>query len=128
MEMLKQNDLRSACAYYKIARMTPPSTRTAAPFVAEASGLERYTIMLATSSVVAKRCRSDEGRMFLKNSFSKAVESEPFCAPICEMKVSTPSDLVGPARTLFTVMPVPATVSEMPRATATCAVLVMPYG
>ena len=41
-------------------------------------------------------------------------------------KVPTPSEAVGPGRTLLTVTPVPAVVSAIPRATATCAVLVIP--
>ena len=41
-------------------------------------------------------------------------------------KPSTPSDRVGPGSTAFTVTPVPATLSAMPREMASCAVLVMP--
>ena len=40
--------------------------------------------------------------------------------------VGTSSGSVGPARILFDVTPVPATVSAIPRATASCAVLVIP--
>ena len=39
---------------------------------------------------------------------------------------ATHTRFVGPARTLFTVTPVPATDSAIPRATAICAVLVIP--
>jgi hypothetical protein len=42
------------------------------------------------------------------------------------MKSAAPSEAVGPGRTELTVTPVPATDSARPRATATCAVLVMP--
>jgi hypothetical protein len=35
-----------------IVRTTPPSTRSAAPFVADASGLQTKTTRFATSSVV----------------------------------------------------------------------------
>src|ERR1700741_975961 len=88
----------------------------AAPVVAEARGLHRYTIVEATSSVVANRFRRDEGRTDLKNSASNAAESPP--PPIFATKVSTPSERVGPGSMLFTVMPVPATDSAMPRAMA----------
>ena len=39
----------------------------------------------------------------------------------------TPSVSVGPGNTALTVTPVPGMVSAMPRETASCAVLVMPY-
>src|SRR3954452_17173324 len=60
-----------------IARTTPPSTRSAAPLVAEASGLHTYTIMLATSSTVANRFRSEVGRADWKNSASTTDRSTP---------------------------------------------------
>ena len=41
--------------HYKIDRTTPPSTRSAAPFVADDSGLATNTTSAATSSGVAKR-------------------------------------------------------------------------
>ena len=41
-------------------------------------------------------------------------------------KVLTPSEEVGPGSTLLTVTFVPASVSARPRATDSCAVLVMP--
>jgi hypothetical protein len=40
----------------------PPSTRKAAPSVADASGLQTQTIMFATSSTVANRFKSEVGR------------------------------------------------------------------
>src|SRR5438132_378316 len=54
----------------RIERTTPPSTRKAAPFVAEESGLATNVTIAATSSVVAKRFNSELGRTDLKNSFS----------------------------------------------------------
>lgn len=44
-------------------RTTPPSTLSAAPLMATASELHRYTTIEATSSGVARRRSSDEGRM-----------------------------------------------------------------
>src|ERR1700692_2071017 len=69
---------------HRIARTTPPSTRRADPVVAEARGLDRYTIMVATSSMVANLFNRDVGRMVLKNSASNAAASPP--APNCAMK------------------------------------------
>jgi hypothetical protein len=60
---------RSA-AGYTIDRTTPPSTRTADPVVAEAGSLHKYTIMAATSSVVAKPLSKLVGRASLKNARS----------------------------------------------------------
>src|SRR5271169_6439094 len=54
----------------RIERTTPPSTRNAAPFVAEESGLATNATMDATSSVVAKRCKSEPGLTVRKNSCS----------------------------------------------------------
>ena len=48
--------------------MVPPSTRKAAPVVADASGLTRYATSAAISFVVAKRLINDVGRTFSKNS------------------------------------------------------------
>jgi hypothetical protein len=45
-----------------IAWTIPPSTRKAAPLVADASGLHTQTIMFATSSTVANRFKSEVGR------------------------------------------------------------------
>jgi hypothetical protein len=39
---------------------------------------------------------------------------------------ATPYDFVGPARVLLAVTPVPAIDSAVPRATAICAVFVIP--
>ena len=51
---------------------TPPSTRSAAPVVAEDSGLATYATREATSSGLAKRLISEVGLTFSKNSFSYA--------------------------------------------------------
>jgi len=45
----------------KIERKVPPSTRGAAPLVADESGLATNVISAAISSVVAKRCKSEAG-------------------------------------------------------------------
>src|SRR5450631_3045284 len=50
--------------------IVPPSTRSAAPLVADDNGLATYVTMAATSSVVENLCSSDVGRAVLKNSFS----------------------------------------------------------
>jgi len=47
---------------YMIWFTTPPSTRIAAPVVADAAGLHRYTARLATSSAEAKRFSNEVGR------------------------------------------------------------------
>ena len=52
-----------ACVSAQITeRTTPPSTRIAAPVVAEACSEARYTARLAISSTVASRLINDEGR------------------------------------------------------------------
>src|SRR5690606_4619639 len=53
-----------------IERMTPPSTRSAAPVVAEACSEHAYTTMFATSSVVANRLISVVGRAVFRNCCS----------------------------------------------------------
>ena len=63
-DWLKKNLLPGrflASSNYRIERTTPPSTRKAAPFVAEESGLATKVTIAATSSVVSKRCRSELG-------------------------------------------------------------------
>src|SRR6266516_1942434 len=54
----------------RIDPTTPPSTRNAAPLVAEDSGLATNATMAATSSVVSKRCKSELGLTVRKNSCS----------------------------------------------------------
>ncbi len=107
-------------------RITPPSTRRAAPVVAEASGLATYATSEATSSGVAKRLISDVGRTFSKNSFSNCSADFPLALAMLPIKSTTPRDFVGPGRTQLTVMAEPATASASPRDTASNAVLVTP--
>src|SRR6266478_1569677 len=83
-----------------MALTTPPSTRTAAPFVAEESSLATKVTIAATSSTVAKRFSKDEGRTCSKNSFSITCFDLFCCFAIASTKPPTPSDSVGPARTL----------------------------
>jgi len=64
--------------------------------------------------------------MVRMNSSSTAAISVLCSAATLPRKSTAPSDLVGPGRTEFTVTPVPATVSAMPRDSASCAVLVTP--
>src|SRR5580698_4430162 len=111
---------------HRIDRTTPPSTRRAAPYVAEDSGLHTKATSAATSSVLAKRFNSDEGRILRKNSFSTSV-GVVFCSLASSpTNLPTPSDAVGPGSTELTVTFVPAVVSARPRAIASCAVLVIP--
>jgi hypothetical protein len=70
------------------------------------------------SSTVANRFSRDDGRTFLKNSFSISVFDLISCLAITSTKPATPSNSAGPARIRFAVTPVPATDSAIPRATA----------
>jgi hypothetical protein len=106
--------------------MTPPSTRKAVPVIADASGLAIYATREATSSGEANRLMSDVGLTFSKNSFSNSSKDFPLDLDKASMKSSTPRDLVGPGKTQFTVIPVPATASASPRETASWAVFVVP--
>src|SRR5881296_2251085 len=90
---------------------TPPSTRSAAPVVADASGLATYATIDATSSGIAKRFSNDVGRTSVKNVFSYSANDLPSVFASASTKSPTPRDRVGPGSTLFTVMPVPATAS-----------------
>jgi len=70
---------------------------------------------------------SEVGRCSLTKARPMASRSaSPESGAIAFMKSATPSDRVGPGRTLFTVTPVPDTVSARPREIASCAVFVMP--
>src|ERR1017187_3061742 len=93
---------------YKIAFTTPPSARIAAPLMATASGEQTKTTTLATSAGSRNRLSRDDGRTFLKNSFSKSAGVMCCWFASWATNVVTPSDAVGPASTLFTVTPVPA--------------------
>lgn len=55
-------DRSASCLRQKALLMTPPSTRRAAPVVADASGLATYATSEATSCGVAKRLISEVGR------------------------------------------------------------------
>src|SRR5580658_9800125 len=70
---------RTLLAIHTIERTTPPSTRNAAPFVAEESGLHTKVTSAATSAGVAKRFNSDVERMVRKKSRSTAAASV-FCS------------------------------------------------
>ena len=50
--------------------MLPPSTLTDAPFVPDASGLEKYRIVFATSVTVRNLEIKEESLTSLKNFFS----------------------------------------------------------
>jgi len=88
--------------------------------------LQRKATVSDTSLGVANRLSRELGRALLKNSFSMVAASVFSFAANCSRNPETPSDAVGPTNTEFTVTPVPAVVSAIPRATATCAVFVMP--
>lgn len=51
-------------------RMTPPSTRSAVPLIADANGLATNATSADTSKVEANRLSKEEGRAVLKNSCS----------------------------------------------------------
>lgn len=80
----------------------------------------------AISSGEANRLIREVGRIFLKKSCSNSLNDIPFAFASVFTKSLTPRDFVGPGRMLFTVMPVPATVSAKPREIASNAVLVAP--
>src|SRR5437588_365237 len=112
--------------FQKSERRTPPSTRNAAPLVAEESGLATNATMAATSSVVAKRFKSELGLTVRKNSCSTSALVVFFDFAMSATNFFTPSERVGPASTELTVTPVPAVVAANPLARATCIVLVTP--
>src|SRR6266404_3828919 len=125
-----ETDQRPQCMnvfpFQKSELRTPPSARNAAPFVAEESGLARKATSGATSSGLAKRCKSELGLTVRKNSFSTSAAVMFFVFAISATNLSTPSERVGPASTELTVTLVPAVVSASPRASATCIVFVTP--
>ena len=106
--------------------ITPPSARSAAPLVADDNGLHTKATSAATSSTRAKRLSNEEGRTLRKNSCSISARLIFRAAAICSTNVSTPSESVGPGKTVLTVTLVPAVVSAKPREIASYAVLVMP--
>src|SRR5262249_8795405 len=109
-----------------IARTTPPSTRRAAPVVPDAGALQTKVMNAAISAGSSKRRNKELGRICRKNSFSTCAVLRPLAAARFAKNPTTPSEAVGPGRTLFTVTFVPARLSARPRATAICAVLVTP--
>ena len=106
--------------------MIPPSTRMAAPLVADANGLEKYTTVFATSSVAANLCNNEVGLLLLKKFFSaSAIVMFPALAISCK-NTAAPDDFVGPGKIAFTVTPLPLVSSAKPLLTARIAVFVMP--
>src|SRR5436309_15653528 len=71
---LHRASLRHENSDQVIERTTPPSTRSAAPFVADESGLTMNATNEATSSGVANRLSRELGRIVSKNSFSTRSE------------------------------------------------------
>ena len=69
--------------------------------VAADSGLHTYVTRLATSSVIANRFKSEDGRTVLKNSVSNSAKGLPPLS--CLANSSTPAERVGPGNTAFTV-------------------------
>ena len=82
--------------------------------------------MLAISSGSANRPINDVGRAVAKKPRSTSASVTDCCAASERTKVATPSDRVGPGRTLLTVTPVPRVRSARPRAMASWAVFVIP--
>src|SRR3954447_25017925 len=60
-------------------RTTPPSTRNAAPLVADDNGLATIVTIAVTSSEVANRCNSDVARAVRKKSCSTNSRVVPWC-------------------------------------------------
>ena len=82
--------------------------------------------MLATSSVVVNRLRSEVGRIVFRKFCSASSCVIPSDAAVAFIQFDRISEFVGPGRTALTVTPVPATDSATPLAIASCAVFVMP--
>ncbi|XQU70825.1 hypothetical protein OJJOAM_003614 [Cupriavidus sp. H18C1] len=105
---------------------TPPSTRNAAPVVADACGEQTYTTMCATSSTVAARWRIELGRCALTNWAAASSIDSPALSASSRSISRRPSDSVGPGNTALTVTPVPLSRLARPRDTASCAVFEKP--
>jgi hypothetical protein len=91
-------------ATHAIERTTPPSTRRAAPFIAEASGLQTKATAAATSSGVAKAL-NDGGRAGgSEEPRSKDSQSVARSLDNLSTNWTTPSDAVGPGSTALTVL------------------------
>ena len=82
--------------------------------------------MVATSSGSINRCSSDVARCLRKKSASICAAGASGAAAVLLRKSTMPSDCVGPGKTEFTVTFVPLVNPAKPRATESCAVLVMP--
>src|SRR5258708_3023258 len=104
-------DERRKVFHHKAALIKPPSARKAAPVTAEASGEPTNATTEGSSCGFRNRFMRDVGRMVLKNSCSNCAGVIFFSEASLSMKSVTPSEAVGPAKTLFTVMPVPAQLS-----------------
>ena len=105
---------------------TPPSTRSAAPVVAEAWGEATKTTMFATSSGVAARRMIELGRLLLDERHGCFLDR--LAGPLRgvlqhRLDTRTASGRAGPH---FTVTPVPAARLARRRETARLAVLVTP--
>ena len=85
----------------------PPSTRRAAPLVAEAS-FEADIDYHVCDFLDAGKALQQRARAQLLDELPAASSVDwPFCLARSFTKVSTPSDMVGPGRTALTVTPVP---------------------
>src|SRR5665213_3923410 len=118
--------LGTNCRHQAMVSITPPSTRNAAPLVADARGEATYTTILATSSGVAARAMMELGRCVRTNSLATASTLLPCWLAASVSIVTTPSDKVGPGSTEFTVTLLPRVSFASPRAIDSCAVLVKP--
>ena len=73
-----------------------------------------------------KRFKSEVGRAFLKKSFSNVIRAHLVLLRELPNELCYAFRCVGPGSTELTVTFVPAQVSARPRATASCAVFVVP--
>ncbi len=83
----------------------PPSTRSAAPVVADGAGAAEIDREVRDLLGAAKRCVSEAGRALRKNSALISACGLPDCRPICSRNPLTPRDRVGPGRKALTVTP-----------------------
>ena len=92
------SDLCLAIMHQNALFTVPPSTRNAAPVVAEDSGLATYATSEATSCGVLNRLSSEVGRTCSKNSFSNSAPDLPCSFASASTKSPTPRDFVGPGQ------------------------------
>src|SRR5260370_42401398 len=83
----------------RIDPTTPPSTRNAAPFVAEESGLATNATSAATSSLLANPRKSQPGLTVWKNPCSTSATVAFFVFAVSPTNVSPPPERLAPART-----------------------------